>query len=139
MLSSVCRIIHRKLCENYSSFPLWFFPNVSSLIQQICLGKELHDDEHDEIAYKQYVEMVSLIVKYDSQLYMDILDHLKKKDRSYGDLLLAKSVNLPKVQEILSKANVMLKKGQRISNRKWHAEVSSVFGELVKFCYLCKL
>ena len=133
MLHQLCQQLHSVLRNNFNKYPLWFFPHCSELLQSLFLGFILNEDdlEDQSESYTDYIKLLGILLKYDSKMWFDVLHTLKEDDAVFGEILLAKCIDLPLIQEILQKANIMLKKQQKISNYKWTVEVSNTFAELV--------
>ncbi len=108
------------------TIPCSLFPVVTSMLQSVLIGKITQDTQCDKLK-----KVLAGYFRYESQLLSDVLDEIFEQDQEMKDVIMAKCLNLPKIEKILVTANVMLKRCQKISDKKWLDEVSSSFADLV--------
>ena len=111
------------------------YKNITNIVASIFFGESAQNIDHDtqNVEYQDLVHMFSCFLKHESKIFFDSLSLMKENDSGLMQVLLAKCVDLPKIQKILNSANINLKKGQQISNLTWLEQVSSSFNDLVMF------
>ena len=70
--------------------------------------------------------------RYESQLFSDILNHMRKSDEiAFKEMMFAKCINIPNVNKHLKNLNLQLKKCHKISNINWRDQVVPLMEPLV--------
>lgn len=97
-----------------------------------CLSNKDFNDCKKSAKYRKYVSELCNYFRYESELFSDMLDHMKKQDsNSFNELMISKCMNVKKLNKCFKNFNVKMKKCYKISNRKWDKEVVPLSKEIV--------
>lgn len=106
------------------------------LLPSVLIGQPLMDVdfENKTLKYKKYVQQLSNYFKRECELFADILNYMEEKDSvRFYEIMFSQCLDLRKLEKLLIDFNLMLKKGQRISNKRWRYEVYPIMKEIVMF------
>ena len=81
--------------------------------------------------YDQLISTLACYFVYESKIFSDVLNEMITQQPDFKQILMAKCMNLCKINKMLINQNIILKKCQKISDSKWQKEIVSSFSVLV--------
>ena len=110
------------------------FTAANTLMPSALIGQPLSeiDFENKTLKYKKYVHQLSNYFRKECELFADVLNFMRTQDPDdFYEIMLSQCLDLDRLEKLLIDFNLMMKKGQRISNRRWQDEVFPIMKKIV--------